>query len=662
MGGGLEGETVVAVAAGRYSTLAVTASGALFTWGLDGCAEGAPPAASTRHVPRRVSGGGLDQAKVVAVSAGYVHWVALTSDGGVFTCATGDDGYAATLATPRVGNLDGELGRSGGSPLTPGRVGGLLLMERVVSVAAGRAHTLAATASGAVFSWGNNQARQLGRDAGGATPAGEPARVSAVADPASLVAAGEYFSLAALRAGGLLGWGANGNGQLGRGGAAHEAEGGKGALAVGPAAGGAAPSRRVVALAAGYQHAAAIVVNAASAGGTEKAVVAGGADLEAGADGGGWTLVPAAGPLPAFPPRRTPAEIWAAHVPSARLSLIEAASPDVFSALPQPRGMLPGLASPCWRAGDVITAAGAAGAPVRCLPAVHVLGVSKCGTTDLYKRLSRHPDFVQSTNKGPHFWDESVSASSGFEQYLALFDPLAARVGSAPPASAAPLLSADASSNTLTAAGVWRRGHAPQGDVTVGELLYEAAPYTRCIVMLREPGARWLSAFHYYRKLFGPPGAATAHDFHQHVTQSIATFEGCVQRNNGDDWPCIKAFEPQQLIKGLYSAFLWDWAPRFPRDQLLLMRLEDYSGDMKRHLAATFGFLGMREPSAAEWGAILEAPRANTRADRGLLQAHEGHGDMMLPETREALSAFYAPYNEALAKALGDDRFAWRPQ
>jgi hypothetical protein len=35
---------------------------------------------------------------------------------------------------------------------------------------------------------------------------------------------------------------------------------------------------------------------------------------------------------------------------------------------------------------------------------------------------------------------------------------------------------------------------------------------------------------------------------------------------------------------------------------------------------------------------------------------------MMLPETREALSAFYAPYNEALAKALGDDRFAWRPQ
>jgi N-acetylgalactosamine 4-sulfate 6-O-sulfotransferase len=288
---------------------------------------------------------------------------------------------------------------------------------------------------------------------------------------------------------------------------------------------------------------------------------------------------------------------------------------------------------------------------------VHVLGVSKCGTTDLYKRMSRHPDFVQSTNKGPHFWDESVSATSGFEQYLALFEPLALRVGSAPAAAAGALLSADASSNTLTAAGVWRRGHNPVGDVTVGELLFEAAPYTRCVAMVREPGARWLSAFHYYRKMFGPEGQATAHDFHEHVTAAIATFQACVGRNKGDAWPCVKAFEPQQLIKGLYAEFLWDWAPRFPREQLLMLRLEDYSADMRRHLSAVFAFVGLREPTEAEWTAILEAPRANTRADRGLLEAER---DMMLPETREALTAFYTPFNEALAKALGDERFAWR--
>jgi hypothetical protein len=31
----------------------------------------------------------------------------------------------------------------------------------------------------------------------------------------------------------------------------------------------------------------------------------------------------------------------------------------------------------------------------------------------------------------------------------------------------------------------------------------------------------------------------------------------------------------------------------------------------------------------------------------------------MLPKTRAALSAFYAPFNDALAALLGDERFRW---
>ena len=167
--------------------------------------------------------------------------------------------------------------------------------------------------------------------------------------------------------------------------------------------------------------------------------------------------------------------------------------------------------------------------------------MSKCGTTDLYKRFARHAAFVESSNKGPHFWDESPvppEGHMGFDGYLDLFDRLAARVAAepSPGGAGAPLLSADASSNTLTAAGVWRRGHSPQGDVSIGELLFEAAPYSRHIVMLREPGDRLFSAVHYSRKMFGAPGAppASAADFHAHVTQSIATWDACVARAGGD--------------------------------------------------------------------------------------------------------------------------------
>lgn len=41
-----------------------------------------------------------------------------------------------------------------------------------------------------------------------------------------------------------------------------------------------------------------------------------------------------------------------------------------------------------------------------CIPYAHILGVSKCGTTDLHARLAAHPHVLPSLNKGPHFWDE----------------------------------------------------------------------------------------------------------------------------------------------------------------------------------------------------------------------------------------------------------------
>ena len=554
----LTGENVTGVAAGRYSTYAITASGALFSFGLDACSNGGVvPPVTDAHLPRRVA----LQSAVVAISVGYVHWAALTSDGAVFTCDTGDDGYAGTLANKRAPNADGELGRELGiGAHLPGQVTGLLAGKRIVSVAAGRSHTLAVDADGRLYGWGNNQAGQLGVEAGHS--AAVPALVSAPPldmSPVSAVAAGEYFSLAALAGGGLLGWGANGNGQLGRGIDASPEE-----RHVAPAHLGAAgqPPLHVMSLAAGYQHAAAVVA-VAPASGTQK----GAASLDSSSP---VTLVPASGSLDGIPgPAAPPADIWAAHraaLPPRHADIV-ASSPDVFAMLPTDTPpLLPSIASPCWHA-----AAEALGAhtDVRCLPLIHVLGVSKCGTTDLYKRLAKHPDFVDSLNKGPHFWDESPPGPAGqFASYVALFDELARRVGSGanatPPSPAARLVSCDASSNTYTASGVYRRGHTPEGDVTVGELLLDAVPYGRFILMLRNPTDRLLSAFHYYRRMFGPRDQkpATAADFQAHVAESLGAWGTCLAGHGGNVTPCVRRFEPQQLIKGMYSEFLWDWSPR----------------------------------------------------------------------------------------------------
>lgn len=45
----------------------------------------------------------------------------------------------------------------------------------------------------------------------------------------------------------------------------------------------------------------------------------------------------------------------------------------------------------------------------------------------------------------------------------------------------------------------------------------------------------------------------------------LRQWDDCVARKGHR--ACWKGFEPQQLIKGMYSEFLEDWVPRFPADQ-----------------------------------------------------------------------------------------------
>lgn len=161
--------------------------------------------------------------------------------------------------------------------------------------------------------------------------------------------------------------------------------------------------------------------------------------------------------------------------------------------------------NPCW---------GGVGPQLACLPYFNIIGVSKCGTTDLYHRLTMHKQILPATNKvrsharlplwlsgtcragtakfaagplqdmpsccvpdftfwallcllltlqGPHFWDEcpypangscSAGPSGDFQAYVNLFNRAADLVRSRPDA-----VTGEASSNTFTSAnGVYLRG------------------------------------------------------------------------------------------------------------------------------------------------------------------------------------------------------------
>jgi alpha-tubulin suppressor-like RCC1 family protein len=112
---------VVAVDAGDMHSIAVTLEGAaVYTWG-SGSATGRAQDRSTREdMPNIVTGGGLGDAVVVHVAAGHQHSMALTATGELWTWGHGDKGQLGhgtkeSSGVPRVVNGTGVVtGMTGG--------------------------------------------------------------------------------------------------------------------------------------------------------------------------------------------------------------------------------------------------------------------------------------------------------------------------------------------------------------------------------------------------------------------------------------------------------------------------------------------------------------------------------------------------------------------
>ena len=215
------------VAAGRYSTVVVTKSGDVVIWGLNACGgafddvtenETDAPQTVASFLDRLVNDAAFastprflsrdvffDGSAVEIAAVGYVHVAFLTSDGRVFTCDTGFDGYAGGLGNPYTPNEDGRLGRelvvanstdeasstnagaaldvaeaTKRAALAPGEVTvrddandaneaskDSSKRTPVVAVDAGRCHTVVADANGGAFAFGCGAL-------GGAGPDGRP--------------------------------------------------------------------------------------------------------------------------------------------------------------------------------------------------------------------------------------------------------------------------------------------------------------------------------------------------------------------------------------------------------------------------------------------------------------------------------------------------------
>jgi uncharacterized repeat protein (TIGR02543 family) len=206
----LYGKKVVAVSAGGYHSLALCSDGTLAAWGYNGKGELGNNGTAASKVPLALN-------TTSGVSALYGKTVIAISGGVLALCS--DSTIAAW-----GGNDKGELGNNSttGSkvPVAVNKTQGVsaLFGKTVVAAVAGGYHRLALCSDGTIAAWGNNTQGQFGNNstASSLVPLTVPTVGTALERrTVTAVSAGNNFSFAQCSDGTLTVWGYNFYGQLG---------------------------------------------------------------------------------------------------------------------------------------------------------------------------------------------------------------------------------------------------------------------------------------------------------------------------------------------------------------------------------------------------------------------------------------------------------------
>ena len=251
------------------------------------------------------------------------------------------------------------------------------------------------------------------------------------------------------------------------------------------------------------------------------------------------------------------------------------------------------------------------------LPDFVVIGGKKCGTTFLYHLLGKHPLVQPAASKELHFFDALFD--EGVEWYRQCFP--------------APRQEEDGR-RTITgeASPYIAHRYAP-------ERMAQVVPGARLIALLRNPVERAYSDYQ-----------MVARKDREHKT-----FEEAVglqarppgedgQSSGGEDLAALDE-DSEYLSRGVYVDQLLRWSEFFPREQMLVLKSEDFFENPQMTLEAVLEFLGLPEwePGEEEIGGKRNEGRYEEEMD---------------PSTRRRLEEYFEPHNRRLYDYLGVD-FGW---
>jgi hypothetical protein len=253
------------------------------------------------------------------------------------------------------------------------------------------------------------------------------------------------------------------------------------------------------------------------------------------------------------------------------------------------------------------------------LPDFVVIGGKKCGTTYLYHLLSLHPLVEPAATKELHFFDTLFD--EGVEWYRRCFPKPKLKDGR----------------NTITgeATPYMAAHHAP-------ERMAEVIPQARLIALLRDPVDRAYSHYHQ-----GVRRGSETRTFEEAIEAEEARSRGERDKMYDDEHHVgVNHRHSSYLSRGVYVDQLQCWSRFFDREQLLVLKSEDFFAHPVETLKVVLDFLGL-----PEW----EPEASNYRIKYSRKKFSGNYLQRMDPATRRRLEEYFEPHNRRLYDFLGKD-------
>jgi len=248
---------------------------------------------------------------------------------------------------------------------------------------------------------------------------------------------------------------------------------------------------------------------------------------------------------------------------------------------------------------DVPSAEKVSGEPdIGTLPDFVIIGAQKGGTSFLYYLLTRHPLVEPAARKELHFFDKPERFDNGAGWYRRCFPRLAWKDGRRS-------ITGEATPSYLF-------------DPPVAKRMAEVVPQARLIALLRNPIDRAYSHYQMQVKRGMEP----------------RTFEEAIEQQHSS-----------YVSRGIYVDQLLRWSEFFSKEQMLILKSEDFFERPVEILKVVLTFLDL-----PDW-----QPDASDLQQRRHTGAYKQKMD---PSTRQRLEAYFEPYNQRLYECLDID-FGW---